>query len=173
MKTTDFTGRAIVYGDDVDTDVIIPARYCTSYDPEELGKHCMEDLDPDFGRKVRPGDIIVAGENFGCGSSRENAPLAIKGAGISVVIAKSFARIFFRNSINVGLPILESAELVEETREGDRLVVDLEKSTVVNERTGKKYTASPFPPEVMEIVKAGGMVEYVRRILRERKGQRT
>jgi 3-isopropylmalate/(R)-2-methylmalate dehydratase small subunit len=162
MADKTMSGRAIVYGDDVDTDVIIPARHCTSYDPEELGKHCMEDLDPEFIKKVRPGDVIVAGENFGCGSSRENAPLAIKGARISVVIAKSFARIFFRNSINIGFPILESRELVEDTKEGDPLEIDLNVSTIKNGRTGKEYRVAPFPPEILEIVEAGGMVEYVR-----------
>jgi 3-isopropylmalate/(R)-2-methylmalate dehydratase small subunit len=158
-------GSAIVYGDDVDTDVIIPARYCTSYDPEELGTHCLEDLDPDFTKKAKPGDVIIAGENFGCGSSRENAPLAIKGARISAVVAKSFARIFYRNSINVGLPIIESRELVEHTREGDPIEIDLGRGVIANGRTGKEYHVPPFPPEVIAIVEAGGMVEYVRKRL--------
>lgn len=165
MAGRKLSGSAIVYGDDVDTDVIIPARYCTSYDPAELGTHCMEDLDPEFGKKAKPGDIMIAGENFGCGSSRENAPLAIKGARISAVIAKSFARIFFRNSINVGLPIIEARELVRDTKEGDRIEIDLDRGIISNGRTGKEYRVPPFPPEVIEIVEAGGMVEYVRRRL--------
>src|SRR3989338_4411298 len=126
MTTTMFRGKAITYGDDVNTDVIIPARYCTSFRAEELALHCMEDLDPDFMKKRRPGDIIVAGNNFGCGSSRENAPLAIKGAQISCVIAKSFARIFYRNSINIGLPIIEIAR-ADEIHNADELEIDLVK----------------------------------------------
>ncbi|MFQ6104247.1 MAG: 3-isopropylmalate dehydratase small subunit [Candidatus Glassbacteria bacterium] len=168
MEGKTLSGKAIVYGDDVDTDVIIPARYCTSYDPTELGKHCMEDLDPDFTKKVQPGDVIIAGENFGCGSSRENAPLAIKGALVSAIIAKSFARIFFRNSINVGLPILESRDLVCETKEGDTIEIDMDKSTITNKRTGKEYKFPRFPDEVLEIVEAGGMVAYVKRRLGKR-----
>lgn len=158
-------GSAHLYGDDVDTDVIIPARYCTSYDPEELGQHCLEDLDPEFVGKAKAGDIIIAGENFGCGSSRENAPLAIKGARISAVIAKSFARIFYRNSINVGLPIIESREIVEEAEEGDRLEIDLDRGVITNQRTGKEYRVPPLPAEVLDIVEAGGMIPYVRKRL--------
>ncbi len=158
-------GAAHVYGDDIDTDVIIPARHCTSYDQEELGRHCLEDLDPEFVQKTESGDVIIAGENFGCGSSRENAPLAIKGARISAVIAKSFARIFYRNSINVGLPIIESREIVEETEEGDRLEIDLDRGVITNQRTGKEYRVPPLPPEVLDIVDAGGMVPYVRKRL--------
>jgi 3-isopropylmalate/(R)-2-methylmalate dehydratase small subunit len=165
MPGKKLSGSAIVYGDDVDTDVIIPARYCTSYDPAELGSHCLEDLDPNFTKKAKPGDVIIAGENFGCGSSRENAPIAIKGAHIAAVVAKSFARIFYRNSINVGLPIIESRELVEETKEGDRLEIDLDRGVIVNKRTAKEYHVPPFPPEVIAIVEAGGMVEYVRKRL--------
>jgi len=165
MLQKTLSGKAIVYGDDVDTDVIIPARHCTSYDPEELGRHCMEDLDPDFTRKVKPGDVIVAGENFGCGSSRENAPIAIKGAGISACVARSFARIFYRNSINLGLPIIESSELVDDTREGDDLEIDLTGGTIKNGRTGKEYRIPSFPPGILAIVDAGGMVEYTRKRL--------
>lgn len=165
MVEKKLSGNAIVYGDDVDTDVIIPARHCTSYNAEELGKHCMEDLDPEFTKKVKPGDVIVAGENFGCGSSRENAPLAIKGAGISVVVARSFARIFFRNAINIGLPILESPELVSDTKNGDPLEIDMNGSIIKNGRTGKEYKVPPLPPEILEIVEAGGMVGYVRKKL--------
>jgi 3-isopropylmalate/(R)-2-methylmalate dehydratase small subunit len=155
-------GKAIKYGDDVNTDVIIPARYCTSFRAEELAQHCMEDLDPDFLKKRRPGDIIVAGNNFGCGSSRENAPLAIQGAQISCVIAKSFARIFYRNSINIGLPILESPEAPEAIAEGHDVEVDLESGRIRNVTTGASFTAQPFPPAIRQIMVVGGMVGLVR-----------
>jgi 3-isopropylmalate/(R)-2-methylmalate dehydratase small subunit len=155
-------GKAHKLADNVDTDVIIPARHCTSFHREELGRHCMEDLDPEFVNKIDKGDLIVAGLNFGCGSSRENAPLAIQGAGISCVIAKSFARIFFRNSINIGLPVLEAPEAAEEVTDGDELVVDLEKGTIQNVSLGKTYEATAFPPMIQEIIDAGGMVEFVR-----------
>ncbi len=158
-------GKALKYGDHIDTDQIIPARYCTSYEEEELAPHCMEGADPSFNEKVEPGDILVAGENYGCGSSRENAPLAIKGAGISAVIAKSFARIFYRNSINIGLPILESEEIVDCTEEGNLIRIDLTSGVIENltrEVTGK---ASPFPPLMREIIDAGGMVPYIRKRL--------
>ncbi|NPV58255.1 MAG: 3-isopropylmalate dehydratase small subunit [Actinobacteria bacterium] len=158
-------GNAWRYGRDVDTDVIIPARYLTATDERELGAHCLEDLDPDFSTKVMEGDIIVAEENFGSGSSREHAPLAIKGCGVSCVIASSFARIFYRNAINVGLPILECPEAVEGTRTGDRLRVDLENGTIENLSTGNAYRAQPFPPFMREIIAAGGLVGYVRRRL--------
>jgi 3-isopropylmalate/(R)-2-methylmalate dehydratase small subunit len=161
-------GNAWRYGRDIDTDVIIPARYLTATTPEELGAHCLEDLDPDFVKKVRPGDMIVAGENFGSGSSREHAPLAIKGCGVSCVIASSFARIFYRNAINVGLPILECPEAVEGTSTGDRLRVDLAEGTVENLTTGKKFQAQPFPEFMREMISRGGLVEYVRERLRER-----
>jgi len=153
-------GRAWVYGDDIDTDVVIPARYLSASTPEELGRHCMEGLSPRFVDEVRPGDVIVAGENFGCGSSREHAPLAIKGCGVSCVVAKSFARIFYRNAINIGLPILECPEAVEETEQGDLLQLDLEAGTVHNLRTGLTYTTSPLPPFVMSIIRAGGLIPY-------------
>jgi len=156
-------GTAWRYGDNVDTDVIIPARYLNVSAPEELARHCMEDVDPDFANAVQPGDIIVAGENFGCGSSREHAPLAIKGAGVACVVAKSFARIFYRNSINIGLPILECPEAVEETEEGDQLTVDLKAGTITNERTGRTYRTSPFPAFIMGIIQAGGLVPYTQR----------
>src|SRR3972149_418306 len=146
MPNTVLRGKAIKYGDDVNTDVIIPARYCTSFRAEELAQHCMEDLDPDFLKKRRPGDIIVAGNNFGCGSSRENAPLAIQGAQISCVIAKSFARIFYRNSINIGLPILESPEAAEAVAEGHDVEVDLEAGRVRHAATGAGFPAHPVPP---------------------------
>jgi 3-isopropylmalate/(R)-2-methylmalate dehydratase small subunit len=155
-------GNAWTYGDNVDTDVIIPARYLNVSTPEELARHCMEDVDARFASDVQPGDIIVTGENFGCGSSREHAPLAIKGAGISCVVAKSFARIFYRNAINVGLPILECPAAVDEIEKGDRLTVDLRAGTIANERTGRTYRTSPFPTFIMEIVAAGGLVPYTR-----------
>ncbi|MEJ5185583.1 MAG: 3-isopropylmalate dehydratase small subunit [Candidatus Geothermincolales bacterium] len=160
-------GRAWRYGANVDTDVIIPARYLTSYDPAELGKHCLEDLDPDFASRVRPGDMVVAEENFGSGSSREHAPLALKGCGVSCVIASSFARIFYRNAINVGLPILECPEAVADIRTGDPLRVDLERGTIENLRTGRTFQSTPFPESVRNIIEAGGLVEYVRRKLKE------
>ncbi len=162
MSAAVLEGKAWRYGRDVDTDVIIPARYLTATDERELGAHCLEDLDPDFAGKVERGDIIVAEENFGSGSSREHAPLAIKGCGVSCVIASSFARIFYRNAINVGLPILECPEAVEGTKTGDRLRVDLEKGTIENLTTGKTYHAQPFPDFMREIIALGGLVGYVR-----------
>jgi len=164
------SGRVWKYGDNVDTDVIIPARYLSMSAPEELARHCMEDIDPDFASAVEPGDIIVAGENFGCGSSREHAPLAIKGAGVSCVVARSFARIFYRNAINIGLPILECAQATEEAEKGDWLTVDLSAGTITNARTGRTYRTSPFPPFVMEIIEAGGLVPYTRQRLQTQEG---
>lgn len=157
-----FTGTAHRYGRDIDTDVIIPARYLNTSDPDELAAHCLEDLDPGFVAAVRPGDILVAEENFGCGSSREHAPIAIKHAGVSVVIAKSFARIFYRNAINTGLPIMESAEAVEGIASGDRVTVDADTGVITNETSGAAFTAQPFPPFVKEIIEAGGLVESTR-----------
>ena len=154
-----FSGTAHVYGRDVDTDVIIPARYLNTSDPAELAKHCMEDLDAGFVAKVQAGDILVADENFGCGSSREHAPIAIKASGISAVIAKSFARIFYRNAINTGLPILEAPEAVEGISDGDIVVVDADTGTITNETTGVTYQAQPFPPFIKEIIEAGGLIE--------------
>jgi len=164
-------GRAWRFGRDVDTDVIIPARYLTATDERELGSHCLEDLDPDFVRKVEKGDIIVAEDNFGSGSSREHAPLAIKGCGVSCVIASSFARIFYRNAINVGLPILECPEAVEGTKTGDRLRVDLESGGIENLSTGRTYQANPFPDFMREIISLGGLVDYVRRRLGAGRGK--
>lgn len=158
-------GRAWKYGDHVDTDVIIPARYLNTSDPAELTQHVLEDLDPEFRKKMKPGDIIVAGENFGSGSSREHAPLAIKASGVSCVIAKSFARIFYRNAINIGLPILEAPEAVERIDTGDELEVDFSKGEIKNLTKGETYTAKPFPEFVMEIIRAGGLVEYTKRRL--------
>ena len=161
-----FTGTAHKYGRDVDTDVIIPARYLNTSDPVELGKHCMEDLDAGFVGKVEDGDILVAEENFGCGSSREHAPISIKTAGISVIIAKSFARIFYRNAINTGLPIMEAPEAVDGISDGDRITVDADSGSIVNETTGKTYQAQPFPPFVKDIIETGGLIESVKAKLR-------
>ena len=156
------SGKVHKYGDNVDTDVIIPARYCTSFRAEDLAPHCLEDLDSNFVDKVTDGDILVAGNNFGCGSSRENAPIAIKGAGIACVIAKSFARIFYRNAINIGLPILESAECVDVTEDGDRIEIDLKGGEIINLTRDKKFHITPFPPVIQQIIKVGGMEAYVR-----------
>lgn len=155
-------GKVWKYGDNIDTDVIIPARYLVTTDPQQLAQHCMEDIDQQFASQVQPGDIIVGGRNFGCGSSREHAPISIKGAGVSCIIAESFARIFFRNAINIGLPILESPEAARDAERGDRLTVDLVAGTITNERTGQTYQASPYPPFVLGIIEAGGLVAYSR-----------
>jgi 3-isopropylmalate/(R)-2-methylmalate dehydratase small subunit len=163
-------GRVWKYGDNVDTDVIIPARYLSMSTAEELAEHCMEDLDPDFVRAVQQGDVIVAGDNFGCGSSREHAPLAIKGAGVSCVIATSFARIFYRNAINVGLPILESPAAAEAVGAGHTLEIDLEKGTIHDRDTGATYEAEPYPPFMMSIIQAGGLVPYTQRQLESERG---
>ncbi len=165
MAHTTKPATALKYGDSVDTDVIIPARYCTRYDMEYLAQHCLEDLDATFVERVKPGDVLVAGWNFGCGSSRENAPIAIKGAGISCVIAKSFARIFYRNSINIGLPILISPEAVDGIAEGEQLAVDPDSGFIRNLNSGKEWKAAEFPPEIREVIQAGGLVGYVRRRL--------
>ena len=157
-----FSGTVFRYGRDVDTDVIIPARYLNSSDHAHLAAHAMEDIDPAFATTVKPGDIIVADENFGCGSSREHAPVAIKAAGVSCVIAKSFARIFYRNAINVGLPILECPAAVDAIAAGDVVDVDTEDGLIVNQRTGERFTAQPFPPFIAEIIEAGGLVERTR-----------
>ncbi|MGD8967024.1 MAG: 3-isopropylmalate dehydratase small subunit [Anaerolineae bacterium] len=156
-------GRVWKYGDHVDTDAIIPARYLNVSTAEELARHCMEDIDASFSDGVVCGDVIVAGENFGCGSSREHAPLAIRGAGVACVVAKSYARIFYRNAINIGLPILQCPEAVEETEAGDRLNIDLLAGTITNQRTGHTFHTAPFPPFVMEIIEAGGLVPHARR----------
>ena len=161
-----FEGTAHRYGRDVDTDVIIPARYLNTSDPAELAAHCMEDIDPAFVDKVRPGDIIVAQENFGCGSSREHAPIAIKTAGVSVVIAKSFARIFYRNAINTGLPIMESVEAAEAIADGDRVAVDADDGTITDLTTGAVFQAQPFPPFIKRIVEQGGLIESVKERVR-------
>ena len=154
-------GRVFKYGNDVDTDVIIPARYLNTTSESELASHCMEDIDYGFVKNVKPGDIIVAGDNFGCGSSREHAPLAIKASGVSIVIANSFARIFYRNSINIGLPILECPEAVKGISAGDEVQVDLSQGKITNLTTGKTYKAQPFPPFIQEIIEAGGLIKYL------------
>lgn len=157
-----YTGKIYKFGADVDTDAIIPARYLNTFDPRELAKHCMEDADPAFPARVQPGDIIVADKNFGCGSSREHAPIAIKGAGVSCVVARSFARIFYRNSINIGLPILECDEAIDGMEEGDQIEVDLESGQITNLRTGISYQAQPFPAFMQEIMAKGGLINYVK-----------
>ena len=162
-------GSVFKYPDNVDTDVIIPARHLNTQDPKELASHCMEDIDKDFVKKVKDGDIMVGGWNFGCGSSREHAPLAIKTAGISVVIAKSFARIFYRNSINMGLPILECPEACDAISDGDVVSVDADTGTITNETTGAVFHAQPFPPFIQEIINAGGLVARTKAKLAARK----
>lgn len=157
-----FKGNAWKYGNNVNTDEIIPARYLNTSDPDELARHCMEVLDTEFIKKVNPGDIIVAGDNFGCGSSREHAPVAIKSAKISCVIANSFARIFYRNSINIGLPILECPDAVSGISRGDELEVDLGAGIIKNLTTGKIYQAANFPPFMQALIAAGGLMNYVK-----------
>ncbi len=152
-------GNIHKYGDNVDTDVIIPARYLNTQDPKELASHCMEDIDREFVGKVQAGDIMVGGWNFGCGSSREHAPLAIKTSGIACVIAKSFARIFYRNSINIGLPILECPEAAEAICQGDRVEVDFDTGVIVDKTTGGRWQAQPFPPFIQSIIQAGGLMK--------------
>ena len=154
-----FKGTAHRYGRDIDTDVIIPARYLNSSEPEWLAQHCLEDLDADFVKKVKKGDIIVAEENFGCGSSREHAPIAIKAAGVDVVIAKSFARIFYRNSINTGLAIMECPEAVDAISAGDTVSVDFDTGVITDETTGKTFQAEPFPPFIQKIIADGGLMK--------------
>ena len=156
-------GKVFKYGTNVDTDAIIPARYLNVSEAEELAKHCMEDIDLEFIKKVRPGDIIMADSNFGCGSSREHAPVAIKAAGISCVIARSFARIFFRNAINIGLPLLECGEAVDNSEAGDELEVDLTSGQIKNITRDKTFTAKSYPDFMMGIVNAGGLVEYTKK----------
>ncbi|MHB1293733.1 MAG: 3-isopropylmalate dehydratase small subunit [Anaerolineae bacterium] len=158
-------GKVWKYGDNVDTDAIIPARYLNTSSEAELAAHCMEDIDPTFAHKVQPGDMIVAGKNFGCGSSREHAPVAIKASGVSCVIAETFARIFFRNAINIGLPILECAEAAAAIQAGQTLEVDLAAGRITDRDTGRTYSATAYPPFMLELIEAGGLVEYTRRKL--------
>ena len=162
-------GRAHKYGKNVDTDVIIPGKYCNIIDPVELGKHALEGLDPEYTSKMEPGDVIVADTNFGCGSSREVAPIAIKGSGTSAVIAKSFARIFYRNALNIGLPIFESAEADDGIEAGDEIEVQPATGAIVNHTKGERYQAAQFPPFMQALIDAGGLVPYVEKRLAEAK----
>lgn len=157
-----FKGRAFKFGHDIDTDAIIPARHMNTSVPEELAKHCMEDADPEFINKIKTGDIIVAGKNFGCGSSREHAPIAIKYAGISCVVAQSFARIFYRNAINIGLPIFESPEAAEGIEEGDQIEIDADTGVITNLTKGEAYQAKPFPEFMQQLIATGGLMAYVK-----------
>jgi 3-isopropylmalate/(R)-2-methylmalate dehydratase small subunit len=162
-----YEGTAHVYGRDVDTDVIIPARYLNTNDPAELAQHCMEGIDADFVKRVQPGDVIVAGENFGCGSSREHAPVAIKASGVSVVVAASFARIFYRNAFNIGLPIVVCPQAAREVEAGDRLRVDVVEGKVEDLTSGKTCAADAYPPFMRELVESGGLLPYVKKRLAE------
>lgn len=155
-------GKVWRYGDNIDTDVIIPARYLNTFDPKELAKHCMMDIDKDFAQKVKPGDIMVGGKNFGCGSSREHAPVAIKACGVPVIIAASFARIFYRNGINVGLPLMEIGDNVERIHAGDKLSVDLSSGKIRDITTGETFQATPLPGFIQDIAKAGGLIQYIK-----------
>ena len=157
-----YQGTAVKYGDNVDTDVIIPARYLNTGDPAALAAHCMEDLDSSFVKRVKPGDMIIAGQNFGCGSSREHAPIAIKASGISVVIAESFARIFYRNAINIGLPIVECPAAAKAISAGDAVEADLGAGVIRNLTTGAEFETAPFPPFIQQIIEAGGLVEAIK-----------
>jgi 3-isopropylmalate dehydratase small subunit len=161
-------GTAWRLGDHIDTDLIIPARYLVTADPAALAPHCFEDLDPTLAARIRPGDILVAGENFGQGSSREHAPIALKGLGIACVIARSYARIFYRNAFNIGLPLLECQDLDMVTQSGDRLTVDHASGQITNETRGTTHTAAPLPPFMRRLVEAGGIIAYTRQRLRER-----
>ena len=154
-------GHVFKYGDNVDTDVIIPARYLNSFDPQELASHAMVDIDPEFAGKVQPGDIIVARKNFGCGSSREHAPLCLKTAGVSCVIADTFARIFYRNAINIGLPIIECPEAAEGIDAGDQVEIDFNSGRIYNRTKGTEFQGQAFPPFMQELISAGGLVNYI------------
>ena len=167
-------GKVLKYGSDIDTDVIIPARYLNTSDPKELASHCMEDSKEDinagkkpFAQRVQVGDIIVADKNFGCGSSREHAPLAIKTCGVSCVIAKTFARIFYRNSINIGLPIMECPEAVDDIKDGDVVSVNFDTGVITNESTGKSFQAAPFPPFMQNNIAKGGLINKIRNELKK------
>ena len=156
------SGKTHKYGDNVDTDVIIPARYLNTPDAQELAKHCMEDIDAGFAARVRPGEIMVAGRNFGCGSSREHAPLAIKTCGVACVIAATFARIFYRNALNIGLPILECPEAAKAIKAGDTVSVDFDTGVITDETSGKSFQGEPFPPFMQELIAAGGLAAFRR-----------
>ena len=160
-KNSTLSGKAWRFGDDVDTDAIIPARYLNTSDPDELASHCMEDADPDFPNKVSAGDVIIGGKNFGCGSSREHAPIAIKAAGVSCVIAGSFARIFYRNAFNMGLPIFESPEAAGAINTGDEIQVDPSTGVIRNLTAGSEFKAEPYPPFMMELIEAGGLIPFL------------
>lgn len=162
-----FNGRTWKFGDDVDTDAIIPARYLNTSNPQELAMHVMEDADKDFPKKVKAGDLIVAGKNYGCGSSREHAPIAIKAAGIQAVIAKSFARIFYRNSFNIGLAIFESAEASEKVQEGDIIEIDADNGIIKNITRNEQYSVKPIPSFMQELIASGGLIEWTKRRLKE------
>ena len=155
-------GKVYKFGDDIDTDVIVPATYLSTFDPKELAKHCMEYTNPEFYSQVREGDIIVAGRNFGCGSSREHAPIAIKGCGVSIVIAKSFARIFYRNALNIGLYILECPQAVDGISADDTVSVNVDTGLITNETTGKTYQAQPFPKFIQNIIECGGLINAIK-----------
>ncbi|MEM2342217.1 MAG: 3-isopropylmalate dehydratase small subunit [Candidatus Bathyarchaeia archaeon] len=158
-------GKAIKYGDNINTDIIIPSKYLTSLDPNELAKHAMESIDPDFPKKAREGVIIVAGRNFGCGSSREQAPIALKYAGVKCIIAESFARIFYRNAINIGLPVLEAPNVSEFVKDGDMLTVMLNEGEIINETTGKIIRADKLPDFILEIIRDGGLIEHLIKVI--------
>lgn len=160
-------GKAIKYGNNVDTDVIIPARYLNTSDPAELASHCMEDLDADFIKKVKNGDIMVAGKNFGCGSSREHAPIAIKASGISCIIAETFARIFYRNAINIGLPIIECADAAKDIDDGDSVSIDFDTGIITNNTKGRTYTGVPFPDFMQQLIAADGLIGYIKEQLKK------
>lgn len=155
-------GKVWKFGDNIDTDLIIAARYLSTADPKELAVHFMEDLDPEVSKKVKPGDIVVAGKNFGCGSSREHAPIAIKGAGVSCVVAENFARIFYRNAFNIGLPIIESKEASQDIDQGDEIRIDYNTGMIENLTKGKTYKGEAYPPFIKKIIERGGLVEYVK-----------
>ena len=160
-------GSVFKYGNNIDTDVIIPARFLSSFDGKELAKHAMVDIDPTFAGRVKQGDLIVAGKNFGCGSSREHAPLCLKEAGVSCIIAETFARIFYRNSINIGLPIIECPEAAIDIQEGDEVEVIFETGKITNHTTGKKYVGQPFPEFMQKLIEAGGLVNYTNQKLKK------
>ena len=162
-------GKVWKFGDNIDTDAIIPARYLNTSDPEELARHIMEDADKEFPNKVKSGDMIIAGANFGCGSSREHAPIAIKAAGIQAVVAKSFARIFYRNAFNIGLPIFESEDASEKIREGDEIEIDADKGIIKNITKKEEYTAKPIPQFMQELISAGGLIEWTKKKLQSLK----
>lgn len=168
MSGNIITGRVWAYGDNIDTDVIIPARYLTESEPAKLAKHCMEDIDKSFAKEVKTGDIVVGGANFGCGSSREHAPLAFIGSGVAAIVAVSFARIFFRNALNVGLPILECPEIAGMASKGDTLSIDTTTGEIANVTTGQKARAQPFPEFLSDLIEVGGLVEYAKQQLARR-----